>query len=108
MYEIQAPSLVEFPEDIEQVYEDPRLLEADVARLRKLFPNLQIIILKDGNAIAENRLRDEKRDFEIALVIDAADRVPSGYRRAWGGDGDDVAKSGKGVTGVWRPRNPED
>jgi len=107
MYEITAPHLDAFPEDIEEVYEDPRVLLNDLNRLRKLFPDMPFPLLKDGVPLAEDRLLDEIERFLVRCTLQDEDKVKTGYRPGWGGDSD-LANGSRGRVGVWKPSNPED
>ena len=108
VYELSSPDLEEMPDEIEQFYDDPRLLERDLTRLRKRFPHARLLLKKNDLPLEVDELEREKRDFEIRLTMTDIDRVPSGYRRAWGADGDDIGNGISGPVGVWRPKNPED
>lgn len=107
MYEIFAPELEAIPEGIEELYEDPRLLLHDLDRLKKLFPGMKFVITKDGSALPETKINDELERFLIGSEFRREDKVRSGYRPAWGGDGD-IANGDTGRVGVWKPPNPED
>lgn len=98
-----------YADAVDRVYEDPRIAKADRDHLRQLVPGVQIAILCGGKRLSEEALEGAIRSYEIQEMMTRESRIPSTFRKGWGGERDDFATGPSGTpTRVWRPRNPED
>jgi len=95
--------------EVEGVYDNPKLVKADLEYLRKAFPRKSFRITRDGEELTEGQLQSAINAFDIEAVIQESTRLPANYRRGKGTEQDDVAIGSDGnPTKVWAPDNPED
>jgi hypothetical protein len=107
-YEVIGIAPDEFPDEIERYYEDPRWAKSDLEKMRSLFPDARIALLRNGLEIDGRALLADIESYEIKLTQDSFGKVPSNYRKGWGSEGDDFTSSDGGPLRVWRPKNPDD
>ncbi len=109
VYKITGVPQGELPPDVEGDYDNAKSAKCHLDHLRKRFPEIDLVILKDGLKLTDIELDADVKPYEIQTEREEACRLPSTYRHGWGGERDDVAIGTDGTPAkVWRPDNPED